>query len=60
MLNISHRRVGGLRFIKLGRLTVSFSVSKAYKPLKGSAAHVAQCNAIRANTAGLRAVAAAI
>jgi hypothetical protein len=31
--NISFRRVGGLRFLKLGRLTVSWSVSRAYRPL---------------------------
>jgi hypothetical protein len=32
-LLFSTRKVGGLRFIKLGRLTVSYSISKAYKPL---------------------------
>lgn len=32
-LNISTRKVGGLRFIKLGRLCVSFSVTQRYKAL---------------------------
>ena len=31
--NVSTRKVGGLRFVKIGRLTVSWSVSRAYKPL---------------------------
>jgi hypothetical protein len=31
-LNIGTRRVGGLRFIKVGRLTVSYSVSRSYRP----------------------------
>lgn len=34
MLNISYRRVGGLRFLKLGRLTFSFSISETYRPIK--------------------------
>jgi len=37
LLCISFRRVGGLRFLKIGRLTVSWSVAKAYQPLKGAA-----------------------
>ncbi|WP_336812795.1 hypothetical protein [Bosea sp. MMO-172] len=28
ILNITYRKVGGLRFLKVGRLTVSFSVTK--------------------------------
>ena len=32
-LNVSTRKVGGLRFIKVGRRTVSFSVSRRYRPL---------------------------
>jgi hypothetical protein len=33
-LNVSTRKVGGLRFFKLGRITLSFSVSKrGYRPL---------------------------
>jgi hypothetical protein len=28
-LNISTRKVGGLRFIKLGRICISFSVAKS-------------------------------
>ncbi len=32
--NLSTRKVGGLRFIKLGRLTISLSVSRRdYRPL---------------------------
>jgi hypothetical protein len=33
MLNFSTRRVGGLRFIKLGRLTFMFCLSREYRPL---------------------------
>lgn len=32
-VNFSTRRVGGLRFIKLGRFCVSFCVSREYKSL---------------------------
>lgn len=39
MLNISYRRVGGLRFLKVGRLTVQWCVSSSYRPIKGTAAH---------------------
>ena len=31
MINFSTRRVGGLRFIKLGRLCFSFCITKEYK-----------------------------
>lgn len=31
--NISWRKVGGLRFLKLGRLTLMFCVSNSYRPL---------------------------
>lgn len=33
MLNISTRRVGGLRFVKLGRFTFMFCVARYYRPL---------------------------
>ena len=33
-LNISTRRVGGLRFIKIGRLCVSFCITQRYRPMK--------------------------
>ena len=33
MLNISYKKVGGLRFLKLGRLTFMFCLSKQFKPL---------------------------
>lgn len=32
-LCISTRKVGGLRFVKVGRLCFSYSITKAYKPL---------------------------
>ena len=32
-MNISYRKVGGLRFVKIGRLTVSWSVSRQYRDL---------------------------
>jgi hypothetical protein len=31
--NVSMRKVGGLRFIKLGRFTFMFCISKEYRPL---------------------------
>lgn len=31
--NVDYRRVGGLRFVKLGRLTFSWSVSRVYRPI---------------------------
>jgi hypothetical protein len=33
-LNLSTRKVGGIRFLKIGRLTLSFSISRSYRPLK--------------------------
>lgn len=33
IFNFSTKRVGGLRFVKLGRLTFCFSVSREYRPL---------------------------
>ena len=33
MINFSCRKVGGLRFIKLGRFTFMWTISKEYKPL---------------------------
>jgi hypothetical protein len=33
MFNCDFRRVGGLRFLKVGRLTVSWSVSAVYRPI---------------------------
>jgi hypothetical protein len=33
IFNISTRRIGGLRFLKVGRLTLSWSVSRAYRSL---------------------------
>lgn len=32
-LNVSTRRIGGLRFIKVGRFCVSYSVTATYKAL---------------------------
>jgi hypothetical protein len=34
MFNISYRKVGGLRFLKLGRLNFSFSISREYRAIK--------------------------
>lgn len=31
------RKVGGIRFVKLGRLTMSYSVSRAFRPIKAPA-----------------------
>ena len=31
--NVSTRKIGGIRFVKLGRFCFSFCVTKTYKPL---------------------------
>ena len=36
MFNISYRKVGGLRFLKVGRLTFMWCVSRQYKPLSNA------------------------
>lgn len=36
MLNMSYRRIGGLRFLKIGRLTISWSVCREYRSLHRS------------------------
>jgi hypothetical protein len=33
MLNVSYRKHGGLRFLKVGRFTFMWCVSRAYRPL---------------------------
>jgi hypothetical protein len=33
IFNIQYRRVGGIRFVKIGRLFFSFGVSRQYRPL---------------------------
>lgn len=34
MFNISYKRVGGLRFVKFGKLTISWSISRRqWRPL---------------------------
>jgi len=33
IFNFSQRKVGGIRFVKLGRFNVSFSLSRAYRPI---------------------------
>jgi hypothetical protein len=33
MFNISTRKIGGIRFIKLGKLCLSFCVTAKYKPI---------------------------
>jgi hypothetical protein len=33
IINFSTRKVGGLRFVKLGRFTFMFCVSREYRPL---------------------------
>lgn len=40
MLNISYRKIGGIRFVKLGRINVQLSVSK--KPVAVTADRLAQ------------------
>jgi hypothetical protein len=34
-LRVSYRKVGGLRFLKVGRLSVSFCVCRTYRPIGG-------------------------
>ncbi|HLZ24554.1 MAG TPA: hypothetical protein VKQ30_20760 [Ktedonobacterales bacterium] len=35
-LNFSTRRVGGLRFVKLGRFTFMFCLSRTYRPMEAA------------------------
>lgn len=34
VINADHKRVGGIHFFKIGRLTFSFCVSRAYRPIR--------------------------
>jgi hypothetical protein len=34
-LRVSYRKVGGLRFLKVGRLSLSFCVTRVYRPIGG-------------------------
>lgn len=34
-VQVDTRKVGGLRFIKIGRLTLSYSVARSYRPIGG-------------------------
>jgi hypothetical protein len=34
IFNISYRKIGGLRFLKIGRLTLSWSLAERYRPFK--------------------------
>ena len=36
--NVSFKRVGALRFLKIGRLSVSWTIARQYKPFKQSRA----------------------
>ena len=38
MFNFDFLQVGGMRFVRIGRLTISFSVSAAYQPFGANAA----------------------
>lgn len=33
MINFSYQRNGGIRFLKVGRIFLSFGLSKAYRPI---------------------------
>jgi len=33
VINADYRRVGGIRFVKIGRLTFSFCISRSYRPI---------------------------
>lgn len=35
IFNISTRKVGGLRFVKIGRFCFSFCISRCYRPIGG-------------------------
>lgn len=34
-LRVSYRKVGGLRFLKIGRLSLSVCVARSYRPIGG-------------------------
>lgn len=36
MFNLSTRRVGGIRFLRIGRITITLCVSRGYRPIKGA------------------------
>lgn len=46
MFNISFRKVGGLTFVKVGRLTFSFSISREYRPFGAPVASRAVAQAL--------------
>ena len=50
MFNVSTRKVGGIRFLKIGRLTFAFCVSRAYRPMKD----VTPRKPVRARVEGVR------
>jgi len=35
MFNISTRKIGGLRFVKVGRFFFSFCITRQYRPIGG-------------------------
>lgn len=49
IFNVSTRKVGGIRFLKIGRLTFSFCVSARYRPI--GKRPVAQTHVFAPNTA---------
>lgn len=34
VINADYKRVGGIRFLKIGRFTFSFCVSRSYRPIR--------------------------
>jgi hypothetical protein len=36
MWNIGYRKIGGIHFIKIGRLFFSFGISRHYRPLQAA------------------------
>jgi len=44
VFNVSCRKVGGIRFLKVGRFNVSWSVSRAYRPIGEKSARAAMCS----------------
>ena len=39
MLSFSYRKVGGIVFVKIGRIQFSFCRTATYKPIKGTPAY---------------------
>lgn len=54
VFNIDYRRVGGMTFLKIGRLTLSWSISSEFKPLGADTAAKAEARKAKREAARQR------